>query len=103
MLNFRRSDPERQRTKGTVGRCVTVTANDRQSWEGNPQFRSDHVDDPLLLSPIRENRYPKLRAIPIQRRKLLSAQRRLVNRSPIGRNVVVGGSERQIGPAHWSP
>ncbi|MND50680.1 hypothetical protein D3C80_416540 [compost metagenome] len=47
MLDFRRADTMCQRTKGTVGRCVAVAADDRHTRQRKALFRTNDVHNTL--------------------------------------------------------
>ncbi|SKX94667.1 Uncharacterised protein [Mycobacteroides abscessus subsp. abscessus] len=49
MLDLRCPDSHCERTEGTVGRRVTVTADNRHSGLGQSQLRTDDVNDALFL------------------------------------------------------
>ena len=47
MGNFGRTDSKGERTEGAMGRGVTVTADDQEARQGQPQFRPNDVNDAL--------------------------------------------------------
>ena len=68
-----------------------------------PQLGADHVDDPLALGAERVDRDPELLAVSLQRLDLHA--RELVGDHPrhrraVGGDVVVGGGDGLVGPAH---
>ena len=54
MLNFRCSDPHRERTESAVRGRVAVTADNRHARERRALFRSDHVNNALAAGKERE-------------------------------------------------
>ncbi len=97
VLNFRGPDAERQRPKGTMGRCVAVSADDRHAGLGETLLGPDHVHYPLVLVSHGVTRHAELRAIRVERLELSQRDRVLhaAARSR-GGHVVVGGCDREI-------
>ncbi len=48
VFHFRSTDPERQRTKGTVGGGMGVAADDGHAWQGDALFWPHHVNNALI-------------------------------------------------------
>ena len=95
-LDLAGPNPERERPERSVGRGVRVAAHDRHPRLGQPQLRSDDVDDPLTRRAEAVERDPELGAVAGQ---LIDLGRghRVGHRqaSRVGRRRVVG---RRDGP-----
>ena len=106
VLDLAGADPERERAERAVGGGVRVAADDRHARLGDPQLRPDHVHDALAVGADRVQRDAELLAVALERlhlhaRELVADARR--RRGPVGGDVVVGGGERAVGPAHRAP
>ena len=101
MLDLARADPERQRSEGTVGGGVAVTADDRHPRLRDPQFGADDMDDPLVGVAKVEQANPELPAIRPERVDLLLRDRVGDREAAIGGgDVVIGRRERCLGASH---
>ena len=66
VLDLRRADAESERTKGSMGRRMTVTADDRHAGQRDAQFGAYDVNDALVGGIHVEERDAELAAIFLQ-------------------------------------
>ena len=72
VLHFAGADAEGQCAEGAVGRSVRITADDGHARLGHAKFRTDHVDDPLILMSPREDGDTELLTVLFERLELAS-------------------------------
>ncbi len=70
MFHFAGADAEGQRAECAVGGCVTIAADNRLAGLGNAQFRTDDVDDSLVLAVHVEQADSGFAAVLFQRLEL---------------------------------
>ena len=99
VLDFGRTDPERQRAERSVGRGMTVTADDRHAGLRDTQLGTDHVHDSLAPASGRKQPYAELVAVRPQRIELLLRER-IRDRTVECRHVVIHRRDGEVGPAH---
>ncbi len=100
VLDLGRADAERQRAERTVRGRVTVAAHHGHSGLREAELRAHHVDDALFEVTHRVQPHAELRAVAAKRLDLQArhgVRDRLVDVD--GRDVVVLGGDRQVGPA----
>ena len=101
MLHLGRADAERECPEGAVRRRVRVAADHHGARQGQPQFRSDDVDDALPAVPGAEARDPGVIAVAAQRLHLRGAHRvGTAHTVTVSGNVMVHRGHNQAGPAH---
>jgi hypothetical protein len=101
VLDLTGADAERQGTESPVRGRVRVAADDRHARLCQPELRADDVHDALLDVTEAVQRDAELRAVATERVDLQPRDRlrdRLVDVG--GRDVVVLGRQREVGPAH---
>jgi hypothetical protein len=76
-----------------MGGCVTVAADDGQTWQGDAELGSDNVDDSLFCMAVPKEGNSKLFSVSGEGGELLSAKRGFVDCPAVGWNVVVHGRE----------
>ena len=99
MFDFCRANAERECTECAVSGGVAVAAHDGQTGEGDSQLWADDVDDALLFVAVAEEGDAEFLAVFREGSELLSAEGRLIDRAAVGGDVVVDGSEGEIGAA----
>ena len=105
VLDLGGADRHRQRAQRAVGRGVRVAAGDRDARLREAQLRPDHVHDALARAAHAVVGDAELGAVALERLDLL-AREVVADRveagalARVGGDVVVGGRERAVGPAH---
>ena len=98
VLDLARADAERERAEGAVRGRVRVAADDGHARLGQPELRPDHVDDAVAAVAERIQAHAELGTVARERVELLLGQ--LVRLAGPGGDVVVGGRDGAVGPAH---
>ena len=103
-LDLAGSDPEGQRTEGSMRAGVAVAADDRHARLGQPELRADDVHDALVRTPQAVQRNAELPAV---RGQLVDLGRgELVEDRQAARvswDAVVGRGDGPLGMAHLEP
>src|SRR3569832_2225866 len=100
MLHLAGADPERERAEGAVGRGVAVAADEGHAGKGQPELRSDDMDDPLLGAGKVEEGDAKLFAVLREGLHLLEGDLVFDRKGTVGgRNIMVHRGEGEVGPA----
>ena len=103
-LDLARPDPERQRAERAVGRRVRIAADDRHPGLGEPELRSDHVDDPLVRRAEAMQRDGELAAVRLELGDLCRSHRIGHRQRPrVGRGGVVRRGDRPFGVTDAQP
>ena len=101
MLDLGGADPECERSKRTVGRCVAVAADDRYPGPSQAQFGADHVHNALGPVPQVRQRDAKLPTVDAQLFDLLGGNGVQDRKGLIPSwDAVVHRGLRPVGPAH---
>jgi hypothetical protein len=101
MLHLARADPERERAERAMRGRMRVAADDRHSRLGQALLRPDDVDDALSGRSHRVQFDPELSRVLAQLAHLLGrdgVRDRQVDSDR--RHIVIGGRDRQVGPAY---
>jgi len=99
VLDLGCSDAKCKSAERAVGGGVAVSANDGQTGEGDSQLWADDVDDALLFVAVAEEGDAEFLAVFREGSELLSAEGRLIDRAAVGGDIVIDGSEGEIGAA----
>ena len=91
--------PNASARERAVGRGVRVAAHDRHPGLRQTELRPDHVHDPLAPAAGRVQGYAEGLAVRGQRVEL-RLRDQVADRTRLGRDVVVHGRDRQVGPPH---
>ncbi len=106
VADFRGADAEGNTAEGTVGRGVTVAANDGEARLGQAHFRADDVDDAAVFGIVAEEADAVLRGILFKgmnlNLRLFGDIRAIALRVRAqGRNRVIERREGSVGAAHF--
>ena len=99
MLDFSCPDAKGQCAERAVGRGMAVAANQREAGLRESQFRSDDVEDALVLVADVEQRYAKLPAVDTELIDLPGGDGIEDRKSAVGRwDAVIHRGDRAVGP-----
>ncbi len=96
MFHLGGADSESQRAERPVGGSVGITADDGGAGQGDTQFRTDDVDDTLVVTVQAVEPDPEVFAIFFQRFDLRPGDGIFNHRLIIGGHVVIHGSKSTI-------
>ena len=106
MLDLARADAEGERAQPAMAGGVAIAAHDCRTGKRKALFGADDMDDPLLRGSRAEIGHAEFGSITLKRGKLLAAFD-ILDRNAVTlgidargrRQVVIGHSQRQLGPA----